>query len=257
MKASVPIASEIMRVSRRRASGFRVRLVVLAAIAGVFAGYSASSIVRSTSALPVDGSPGAQASNTRAKADSLASLIRSAVTVPEGRYAPAAAATTRADLERFYDMVTAVAPMTPPAETAPAAEPTEPQIAPARAPTVATPQPAAKARTLPPPPPAAPMGLLDDAQIAGIKGRLRLTSEQAEHWPAVEMALRAVAKIQLREMRVHRNPTGKVNIDVNSPEVQQLIWASMPLLRQLREDQKREVRRLVRVIGLEQVASQI
>ena len=42
-----------------------------------------------------------------------------------------------------------------------------------------------------------------------------------------------------------------------SPEVQQLIWASMPLLRQLSEDQKREVRRLVLVIGLEQVASQI
>ena len=52
--------------------------------------------------------------------------------------------------------------------------------------------------------------------------------------------------------------SGKMNIDINSPEVQKLIWAAMPLLmRQLREDQKREVRKLVRVIGLEQVASQI
>jgi hypothetical protein len=101
------------------------------------------------------------------------------------------------------------------------------------------------------------MGLLDDGQIAGIKTRLRLTADQTEYWPAVETALRAVAKHQLREMRQNRNPSGKVNIDVNSPEVQQLVWAAMPLLHRLREDQKREVRRLVRVIGLDQLASQI
>jgi hypothetical protein len=52
-------------------------------------------------------------------------------------------------------------------------------------------------------------------------------------------------------------PDGKVNIDVNSPEVQRLIWAAMPLLMRLREDQKREVRALARVIGMESVASQI
>jgi len=40
-------------------------------------------------------------------------------------------------------------------------------------------------------------------------------------------------------------------------EVQQLKSAAMPLLFQLREDQKREVRTLARLIGLEQVASQI
>ena len=50
---------------------------------------------------------------------------------------------------------------------------------------------------------------------------------------------------------------GKVNIDTNAPEVQKLIWAAMPLLMRLREDQKSEVRKLARVIGLEQVASQI
>jgi hypothetical protein len=189
-----------------------------------------------------------------AKADNLASLIRSAVTIPERRRYALAAATTASDLDRLYDMVTAAAPMTA-AEPAPAAEPPQ---APAPSPRVhdaAAPLPAAKPK-LPSPPPA-PMGLLDDGQIAGIKSRLRLTPEQAEHWPGVETALRAVAKMQLREMRLHRNSNGKVNIDVNSPEVQQLVWAAMPLLGQLREDQKREVRRLVRVIGLEQVASRI
>ena len=48
-----------------------------------------------------------------------------------------------------------------------------------------------------------------------------------------------------------------MNIDTNSPEVQKLIWAAMPLLMRLREDQKSEVRKLARVIGLEQVAAQI
>ena len=40
-------------------------------------------------------------------------------------------------------------------------------------------------------------------------------------------------------------------------EVQQLKSAAMPLLFQLREDQKDEVRRLARIIGLEKVAAAI
>ena len=53
---------------------------------------------------------------------------------------------------------------------------------------------------LPPPPPhrRRTNGLLDDGQIAGLKGRLRLTSDQAEYWPAVEAALRDVVRTQLR-----------------------------------------------------------
>jgi ABC-type transporter Mla MlaB component len=46
-------------------------------------------------------------------------------------------------------------------------------------------------------------------------------------------------------------------IDPDAAEVQQLKSAAMPLLFQLREDQKQEVRTLARLIGLEQVASQI
>ncbi|MEA2898194.1 MAG: hypothetical protein QOJ84_3809, partial [Bradyrhizobium sp.] len=42
-----------------------------------------------------------------------------------------------------------------------------------------------------------------------------------------------------------------------SAEVSQLKSVAMPLLVQLREDQKREVRMLARIIGLEAVASQI
>ena len=107
----------------------------------------------------------------------------------------------------------------------------------------------------PPPAPPAQSGLLDDGQINGLKGRLRLTSDQVEYWPAVEAALRDVVRTQLRGTR--HAVAGKVNIDTNAPEVQKLIWAAMPLLMRLREDQKSEVRKLARVIGLEQVASQI
>jgi hypothetical protein len=254
MKDAVPFVGKRASVFQQKASGFPVRIVVFATLASLLAGYGVYT-VRLSWARPASDSSfvGLQLSNVTAKGDSLAALIRSAVTIPEGRRYALAAATTGADLDRLYDMVTAAAPMN-------AAEPAaggEPPAAPATwtAEHTTASLHAEKPKTLPPPP--APMGLLDDGQIAGIKSRLRLTPEQTVHWPAVETALRAVAKVHLREMRRHRSPNGKTNIDVNSPEVQQLIWAAMPLLGQLREDQKREVRKLVRVIGLEEVASRI
>jgi ABC-type transporter Mla MlaB component len=51
--------------------------------------------------------------------------------------------------------------------------------------------------------------------------------------------------------------TAAAQIDPDAEEVQQLKSAAMPLLFQLREDQKREVRALARIIGLEKVAAQI
>jgi hypothetical protein len=233
----------------KKTTVFPIRLVAFATIASLLAGYGVYTVRLAWARPPADASSGGiQFSNVEAKADNLATLIRSAVTIPEGRRYVLASATTGADVERLYDMVTAVAPMT-------AAEPAAPAVE--AAPTAAhsaEPVHASKPKPLPPP---TPMGLLDDGQIAGIKSRLQLTPEQAQHWPAVEAALRAVAKTQLRELRRNRHAGGRINIDVNSPEVQQLIWAAMPLLGQLREDQKREVRKLVRVIGLEQVASRI
>ena len=96
-------------------------------------------------------------------------------------------------------------------------------------------------------------GLLNDAQIAGIEGRLRLTPPQAKHWPAVAAALRDVGRRYFLRGR-HQKTARK--IDVNSPEVRRLIETSIPLIQQLSNDQKREVRQLVRIIGLETVASQ-
>jgi hypothetical protein len=106
------------------------------------------------------------------------------------------------------------------------------------------------------PAPQKPYALLSDVQIAGIKERLRLSSSQEYYWPAVETALRAVA----RKIHATRQADPKavgVPIDPDAEEVQQLKSAAMPLLFQLREDQKQEVRTLARLIGLEKVAAQI
>jgi hypothetical protein len=98
--------------------------------------------------------------------------------------------------------------------------------------------------------------LLSDAQIAGIKERLRLSPSQEYYWPAVESALRAVAR-KLHATRQGEPNGPPVQIDPEAAEVQQLKSAAMPLLFQLREDQKREVRQLARLIGLEKVAAMI
>jgi hypothetical protein len=98
--------------------------------------------------------------------------------------------------------------------------------------------------------------LLSDVQIAGIKERLKLSSSQESYWPAVETALRAVARKIHATRKADPNATS-APIDPDAEEVQQLKSAAMPLLFQLREDQKEEVRTLARIIGLEKVAAQI
>jgi len=124
------------------------------------------------------------------------------------------------------------------------------------APVVVAPAPPPKPKAAAKPQPQKNYALLSDVQIAGIKDRLKLSSSQESYWPPVESALRAVA----RKIHAGRqaNPTAAgVPIDPDSAEVQQLKSAAMPLLFQLREDQKSEVRSLARIIGLEKVAAMI
>ncbi len=142
--------------------------------------------------------------------------------------------------------------------------PSEPEMAKASAVVAAEPVvPKSKilARSEPAPAPLKPevqkaYSLLSDGQIAGIKERLRLSSSQEYYWPAVETALRAVAR-KIHAGRQGAAKPGAVAIDPDSDEVQQLKSAAMPLLWQLREDQKDEVRRLARTIGLDKVAAAI
>lgn len=121
---------------------------------------------------------------------------------------------------------------------------------------VMTPQVPTRSRPAEKPAPQKSYALLSDGQIAGIKERLKLSSAQEYYWPAVETALRAVARRIHATRQADPRATG-TPIDPDAAEVQQLKSAAMPLLFQLREDQKQEVRTLARLIGLEKVAAQI
>jgi hypothetical protein len=117
---------------------------------------------------------------------------------------------------------------------------------------VAPPKPKAAAK----PPVQKNYALLSDHQIAGIKERLKLSPDQESYWPGVEKALRAIAR-KIHTTKQTDPAAGTPPIDMDSEEVAQLKSAAMPLLFQLREDQKSEVRSLARIIGLERVASMI
>jgi hypothetical protein len=121
---------------------------------------------------------------------------------------------------------------------------------------VTVPAAPAKPKSASKPQPQKNYALLSDVQISGIKERLKLSSAQESYWPPVETALRAVARKIHAKRQADPNATG-LPIDPEAEEVQQLKSAAMPLLFQLREDQKSEVRSLARIIGLEKVASMI
>src|SRR3974390_3127414 len=69
------------------------------------------------------------------------------------------------------------------------------------------------------PPAQKPYALLSDAQIASIKDRLKLSSYQESYWPAVEKALRAVARKIHASRQADPNGGGAI-IDPESAEVQ-------------------------------------
>jgi hypothetical protein len=142
------------------------------------------------------------------------------------------------------------------ASTAPADLGLPKEVAPPAATAALPVAPPPKPKAVVKPQPQKNYALLSDVQIAGIKDRLKLSSSQESYWPAVETALRAVARKIHAGRQANPNATG-VPIDPDSAEVQQLKSAAMPLLFQLREDQKNEVRSLARVIGLEKVAAMI
>jgi ABC-type transporter Mla MlaB component len=114
----------------------------------------------------------------------------------------------------------------------------------------------AKPKAATKPAPQKSYALLSDAQIAGIKDRLRLSSSQEYYWPSVETALKAVAR-RINAAKLSNPQATAAQLDPDCEEVQQLKSAAMPLLFQLREDQKDEVRKLARIIGLEKVAAAI
>jgi hypothetical protein len=94
--------------------------------------------------------------------------------------------------------------------------------------------------------------VLNDGMIANIRRQLKLTPDQAQLWPPVEAALRKIVYTRT----AMNGKGGAANIDANSPEVEELKMAALPLLMRLTSEQKREVRQIVFLMGLESLASQ-
>jgi len=96
-------------------------------------------------------------------------------------------------------------------------------------------------------------GTLNVAQIANIKAALNLSPDQERYWMPVEAELRDIARQLAAQKAAGRKPA----LALGANDAQRLYWAAGPLIMSLREDQKREARRLARSMGLEQVASLI
>ena len=103
--------------------------------------------------------------------------------------------------------------------------------------------------------------LFNDAQLASIKGRLKLSEYQEQYWPPVESALRAIGQrvaqggVPKTSAMGYASETRLAQIDPDSAEVQQLKSAAFPLIMSMNDDQKQQVRMLAHVMGLERVAS--
>ena len=92
--------------------------------------------------------------------------------------------------------------------------------------------------------------VFNDAQIASIKARLNLTKQQQEYWPAVEAELRRLAwKKQADPKSPGRHQL--VALDVNSLDVAKLQSTTAPLLMSFNDEQKRELRMLAHLAGMQ------
>jgi hypothetical protein len=106
-----------------------------------------------------------------------------------------------------------------------------------------------------PAPKTRPGAVLNDAQIASIKTRLKLTPDQQEMWPEVESALRELS-FEKKSEGARRAVAYTGSIDPYSSEVQRLKSAAFPLIMSFSDEQKRELRVIAHVAGLEKLAAQ-
>jgi hypothetical protein len=108
-----------------------------------------------------------------------------------------------------------------------------------------------------PPPAARPVqrsnAVLNESQIASVKRRLNLTPDQERYWPAVAAELRKM------EYKKDKSAQGSrmAAIDMSKMDVDGLKSAGFPLVMSFNEDQRRELRSLAHLLGLEKVMSGI
>ena len=240
------------------------KTVTLSALVCVLLASASAASILARASVPAAGLAGVAAverpvSNREFKADKLEVALQpdeAEVQAAQDQPADDPAATTTADATvPAKPLQLAYAADDLPVAAIPEAAASEPSVAAPKAVTKLPPVIATTPVQKPKPKPAAKEALLSDGQIAQIKTRLNLSSSQEYYWPSVEQALRAIGR------KLHATTRGRDSstpaIDPDSAEVQQLKYAAMPLLFQLREDQKQEVRTLARAMGLEQVAQQI
>jgi hypothetical protein len=232
-----------------------VVLTTLGAIGGVVTGLSANSI-RTSSALPVEEpEPFERTQSIRASSIPASSM-------PAPQEMALAAMSTETSTEWLEEpALFSPFPSYPVAIVyAPAAAAAEPvaSAAPAAAAKPSASVTAARRAAI------RPGKVLNDAQIASIKKRLNLTPDQESLWPAVETALRNISYVgKAKEIKVASVGSGVASagngpmayVDTNSNEVQQLKYAAIPLIMRLNDDQKREVKSMAYVMGLESMAS--
>ena len=118
--------------------------------------------------------------------------------------------------------------------------------------------PAATAQPVTPPPAARPAPprrsntVLNESQIASIKRRLALTPDQERYWPAVAAELR---KMEYKKDKSSAQGSRMAAIDMSKVNVDGLKSAGFPLVMSFNDDQRRELRSLAHLLGLESVMS--
>ncbi len=88
--------------------------------------------------------------------------------------------------------------------------------------------------------------VLNSAQIAGIKKRLNLTPDQERYWPAVEAELR-----KMEYKKPQKGETRTAAIDMTKVDVDGLKSAGFPLVMSFNDEQRRELKSLAHLLGLE------
>jgi hypothetical protein len=115
-------------------------------------------------------------------------------------------------------------------------------------PAVAAPPKVAVASLMPKPKPKPRSNaVLNDSQLASIKRRLNLTPEQERYWPAIEAELRKM------EYTKSQGGTRTASIDMSKVNVDGLKSAGFPLVMSFSDDQRRELKSLTHLLGLESV----
>jgi hypothetical protein len=116
-------------------------------------------------------------------------------------------------------------------------------------PAAAAPPKVAVASLVPKPKPPKPRSnaVLNESQLASIKRRLNLTAEQERYWPAIEA--------ELRKMEYTKSQGGSrtASIDMSKVNVEGLKSAGFPLVMSFSDDQRRELKSLAHLLGLESV----